>query len=298
MSATVTERLGRVGVWMSIPASAALDEVRGAVGAVEDLGFSAFWYGESPTTREALVQAALLLEATERITFATGITSIYSRDATALDAGALALEEAFPDRLVVGLGVSHAPAVARRGHDYGKPVAMMRAYLDALDEREREHEALSPPRVLAALRPRMLELARERAAGAHPYLVPVEHTRRARETLGADRVLAPEVTVLIDRNAARAREQARVFLARYLAMPNYRNNLLALGYADGELDPNAPSDRVVADLVALGDADAAAERVRAHREAGADHVCVQALGDLRAAVGQLRTLAPLVVLAA
>ena len=192
---------------MSIPGTRRLDEVRGVVRSVEELGFDAFWFGESPTTREALVQAALLLEATERITFATGITSIYTRDATALDAGAAALEEAFPDRFVVGLGVSHAPAVAGRGHDYGKPLAMMRAYLDALGERERQHAVARPPRVLAALRPRMLELARDRASGAHPYLVPVEHTRRARETLGSGPVLAPEVTVLIADDPQRALEQ-------------------------------------------------------------------------------------------
>jgi probable F420-dependent oxidoreductase len=295
MSATVTERLGGVGVWMSIPATRPLDEVRGLVRAVEELGFGAFWFGEGPTTREALVQASLLLAATERITVATGITSIYSRDATALDAGSAALEEAFPGRFVVGLGVSHAPMVAPRGHDYGKPLATMRAYLDALDEREREQPAVRPPRVLAALRPRMLDLARDRAAGAHPYLVPVEHTRRAREMLGSGPALAPEVTVLIADDAQRAREQARTFVGRYLTLPNYRNNLLALDYTEDELDAEAPSERVVHDLVAVGDAHAAAERVRAHRDAGADHVCVQALGEPAAAIEQLRRLAPRVV---
>jgi probable F420-dependent oxidoreductase len=293
MATSLKDRLGSVGVWMNVPAAMPLAQLRDAARAVEELGYGAFWYAETPLTREALVQASLMLAATERLVFATGITSIYSRDAIALHAGAAAIEEAFPGRFVVGLGVSHAPAVESRGHDYGRPVATMRRYLDALDERGAEG---SPPRVLAALRRRMLELARDRAAGAHPYFVPVEHTARARAALGEGPLLAPEVTVVVEPDADRVRERANRFMKRYLALPNYRNNLLELGYGEDDLAPDAPSDRVFDDMVAWGEADAVAARVRAHHEAGADHVCVQALADGPAgAVEQLRALAPLLL---
>ena len=294
MSATAGERLGPVGVWMNVAATVPLGELLAAARAVEELGYGAFWYAETPNTREALVQAALLLGATERLAIATGITSVYSRDAIALHAGVATLEEAHPGRFVLGVGVSHAPAVQGRGHDYGKPIATMRAYLDALDARGGDGV---PPRVLAALRPRMLELARDRAAGAHPYFVPVEHTARARAVLGDGPLLAPEVTVVLEPDATRARARARAFMERYLRLPNYRNSLLALGYAEEELTPDAPSDRVVDDIVGWGDAEAVAARVRAHRDAGAGHVCVQALadGDPAGAVEQLRALAPLLL---
>jgi probable F420-dependent oxidoreductase len=293
MSATARERLGTVGVWMNVPATVPLAGLLAAARAVEELGYGAFWYAETPSTREALVQAALLLGATERVAIATGITSVYSRDAIALHAGGAALEEAHPGRFVLGMGVSHAPAVQGRGHDYGKPLATMRAYLDALDARGGDG---APPRVLAALRTRMLELARDRAAGAHPYFVPVEHTTRARTVLGDGPLLAPEVTVVIEPDAGAARARARTFMERYLRLPNYRNSLLALDYPEDELTPEAPSDRVVDDIVGWGDAEAVAARVRAHRDAGADHVCVQALADGPAgAVEQLRALAPLLL---
>jgi probable F420-dependent oxidoreductase len=290
MAGDLEARLGSVGVWMRFAADTPLAEVRHAARTVEELGFGALWYAETPTSREALVQAALLLEATEELVLATGITSIYSRDAIAAATGAAALEEAYSGRFVLGLGVSHAPAVQGRGHDYGKPVKTMRAYLDALDEQAAA--ASAPPRVLAALRRRMLELARDRAAGAHPYFVPVEHTARARGVLGPAPLLAPEVTVLLEPDPERARARARAFMERYLTLPNYRNNLLELGYGEDALTPDAPADRVVDDIVGWGDAEAVAARVRAHRSAGADHVCLQALADEpRAALEQLAPLA-------
>jgi len=270
------ERLGRLGVWILVPAGMPLAEVRDVARAVEGLGYGAMWCAETPRTREALVQSALLLDATDRLTIATGITSIYSRDAIALHAGMRGLEEAHPGRLVVGIGVSHKPSVQQRGHGYGKPLSAMREYLDAMDGRD---AAGQPPRVLAALRPRMLELARDRAAGAHPYLVPVHHTARAREILGADALLAPEMTALVDGEPERARATARVFLEPYLELPNYNRNLAALGYGEDELRPDAPSDRLVDDLVAWGSAADIVARVEAHFAQGADHVCVQVLAD-------------------
>jgi probable F420-dependent oxidoreductase len=283
------ERLGAVGVWTSFLATTPLDDVRATARAVEELGFRALWYPETPHTREALVQAALLLAATERLQVATGITSVYSRDAIALHAGASALEEAHPGRFVLGIGVSHAPSVQSRGHAYGRPLATMRGYLDALGQRG----PLGVPLVLAALRRRMLGLARDRSAGAHPYFTPVEHTARARATLGVGPLLAPEVTVVLDSDAQRARATARRFMQRYLTLPNYRTNLLELGFAEDELEPERPADRTVDEIVAWGDERAVAERVREHLDAGADHVCVQALAAGPAeAVGQLRALAP------
>jgi probable F420-dependent oxidoreductase len=290
---TAKERIGRVGVWTNAARGESVAALRDAARAVEELGYGALWYAETPRTREALVQAALLLGATERLAIATGITSVYSRDPIALHAGAWALEEAFPDRFVLGLGVSHAPAVQARGHEYGKPLTTMRRQLDALDELGDDG---LPPRVLAALRPRMLELSRDRSAGAHPYFTPVEHTRRAREVLGDGPLLAPEVTVVVEADADRARARARAFMERYLTLPNYRNNLLALGYEEADLEPSSPADRVVDDIVGWGDAETVAARVRAHLDAGADHVCVQALADdLAGSVGQLRMLAPLLL---
>jgi probable F420-dependent oxidoreductase len=284
--------LGPVGAWANWPAQVPIDDLLEAARTIESLGFAALWLAETPLTREAFVQAALLLGATERLIVATGITSIYSRDAIAMHAGAAALEEAFPGRFVLGMGVSHQPVVQRRGHDYGRPVATMRVYLDALDAIAAQSAVVPAPRVLAALRPRMLELARDRAAGAHPYFVPVEHSARARAILGEGPLLAPEQAVLLETDAGPARATARRFMKRYLTLANYRNSLLSLGYAEDELDPDAPSDRLVDDVVAWGDADAIAGRIRDHHAAGADHVCIQPLaGDPSGAVQQLRELA-------
>ena len=287
------DRLGPIGVWANWATGVPLEDLLAAVREVEALGFHAFWFAETPRTREAFVQAALILGATERLVVATGITSVYGRDAIAMHAGAAALQEAYPGRFVLGLGVSHAPAVQSRGHAYGKPVATMRSYLDAMDETAAQDGTAPPaPRVLAALRPRMLELARDRTAGAHPYFVPVEHSRQAREVLGGGPLLAPEQAVVLGTDPGEARATARAFMQRYLRLPNYRNSLLHLGYAEEELEPQRPLDRVVDDIVAWGDANALAERVRAHHDAGADHVCVQALAPApAAAVQQLRALA-------
>jgi probable F420-dependent oxidoreductase len=288
----VRDRLGPLGVWVNWPATVPLDSILAAAREIEGLGYGALWFAETPLTREAFVQAALLLGATDRLVIATGITGVYSRDAIAMHAGAAALEEAYPGRFVLGIGVSHAPSVQARGHDYGRPLATMGRYLDELDRLAAERGGAVPPRVLAALRPRMLAMARDRAAGAHPYFVPVEHTSRAREILGAGRVLAPEQAVLLETDAATARETSRAFMRRYLSLPNYRNNLAELGYGEEELDPERPSDRLVDAIVAWGEAGAVADRIRQHHHAGADHVGIQALAaDPAGAVEQLRVLA-------
>jgi probable F420-dependent oxidoreductase len=288
-------RLGRVGVWLGrlgwMPASVE----REAAAEIESLGFPALWYSESHSNKESLSHAALLLAATSRMTIASGIANIYARDPTAMAAGANAVAEAYPGRFVLGLGVSHVAQVAPRGHEYRSPVATMREYLQAMDsagyEGPRPAEPL--PRVLAALRPRMLELAAARADGAHPYLVPVEHTRRARELLGEGKLLAPEQFVLLEHDPDTARELGRAAVSWYLEQPNYANSLRWLGFTDEDLGPK-PSAHLVDALVAWGDEEAIAARVRAHLDAGADHVCVQPIGRDGDELGleQLRRLAP------
>ncbi len=268
--------LGRFGIWsFALQARPAVEE-RGGVAAYQALGYGAVWFPESLGSKEAMAHAAILLGASDRILVASGIANIYARDAAAMANGARTLADAFPGRFVLGIGVSHAPSVAARGGTYGPPVATMAAYLDAMDAAEYvgPTPASRTPLILAALGPRMLDLAAERADGAHPYFVPVEHTRFARERLGADPVLAVEMSAVLDADAARAREVARAFARRYLALPNYANNLFRLGWSDEDL-ADGGSDRLLDAVVAQGDAAAIARRVREHREAGADHVCVQ-----------------------
>jgi probable F420-dependent oxidoreductase len=183
-----------------------------------------------------------------------------------------------------------------RGHTYGRPLSTMRGYLDRMEKAPYvgpapAHEA---PVLLAALRPKMLALAAERTAGAHPYLVTPEHTARARKILGTGPTLAPEQKVVLETDPAKARRVARNALQMYLGLPNYRNSLLWLGFAESDLEDGG-SDRLVDGLVAWGDADALAARVRAHREAGADHVCIQPLradGQPGPDLAALEALAP------
>jgi probable F420-dependent oxidoreductase len=226
-----------------------------------------------------LTNAALLLGATSRIVIATGIASIYARDPVTAAAAQKTLAEAYPARFLLGLGVSHVPVVEQiRGHSYGKPLASMRAYLDGMDRAP--YRAVPPKvrplRVLAALGPKMLQLAAERADGAHPYFVPPEHTARARRFLGSDRLLAVEQAVVLETDPIKARAIARLHTSRYLGLPNYVNNLRRLGFADDEL-ANGGSDRLVDAIVAWGDMAAVMKRIRAHQSAGADHVCIQVL---------------------
>jgi probable F420-dependent oxidoreductase len=270
--------LGTVGIWTGHLNSQPATQADETVAELEALGYGALWLPEA-FSRDPLVSAALFLAATERIVLATGIATIYGRDATSMVCGQKTLAEAFPDRFLLGLGVSHLPAVeGMRGHTYGPPLATMRAYLDAMDAVPYlavapEHESL---RVLAALGPKMLALARERASGAHPYFVPVEHTAVAREILGAGPILAPEQKVVLETDPAAARAVARNAMAIYLGLPNYTNNLLRLGFTEDDL-ADGGSDRLVDAIVAWGDEEAIAARVQAHHDAGADHVCIQVL---------------------
>lgn len=270
--------------------------VRDMAAEVEDLGFGALWVGETPVGKEVLVHSAILLGATRRLMIATGIANIWVRDATAAANGANALAEAYDGRFLLGLGVSHASPVTDRGHDYRRPLAAMRAYLDAMDATGYAGPLPEPPaRVLAALRRGMLELARDRAQGAHPYFTTPEHTARARAILGSEPLLAPELTVVVETDAVRARQIARDFMSGYLALPNYANNLRDLGWDERDL-AGGGSDALVDAIVAWGDAAAIAERVRAHLDAGADHVCVQPVTQTaEEQLAQLRQLAPVLI---
>jgi probable F420-dependent oxidoreductase len=272
-------RLAATGVWGSqlglVPAAAARD----AAAAIEELGYGALWVGEADG-REALTHAGLLLEATEQLVVATGIANIWARDAQAMTNAARTLAEAHDGRFVLGIGASHTPLVARRGHDYAKPYSAMREYLEAMGRADYTSPAPTeePPLVLAALGPRMLRLAGERAEGAHTFLVPVGHTRWAREQLGPGPLLAPEQAVALADDRAGARDLAGAHVAKYLALDNYRRNLERLGWSAADLDDGG-SDRLFDALVAWGDEDDVATRVAEHHEAGADHVALHVLTE-------------------
>jgi probable F420-dependent oxidoreductase len=198
-----------------------------------------------------LTHSALLLGATQRIVIATGIANIYARDAVTMAAAQKTLAEAYPGRFLLGLGVSHIPLVEQiRGHSYGPPVTSMRAYLDGMDRAPYRAvpPSIKPIRVLAALGP-MLKLTADRADGAHSYFVPPEHTAHAREILGKDRLLAVEQAIVLETDAGKAREIARVHTSRYLALPNYVDNLRRLGFGPQDL-ASSGSDRLVDAIVA------------------------------------------------
>ncbi|MGW4639974.1 TIGR03620 family F420-dependent LLM class oxidoreductase [Sphaerisporangium sp. NPDC004334] len=275
--AELRRRLGRSGVWLGTLGRLDAESTRRAAGAIEDLGYRSLWISEVYGAKDSLVNSGILLSATDRLIVATGIANLYARDAASADSGANALAEAWSGRFILGLGVSHVPLVAVRGHDYGKPVSTMRAYLDAMDQAPYQAPLPErPARVLAALRSGMLRLAAERTQGAHTYFVGPDHTAKAREILGPEPLLVPEQAVVLDTDADRARATAREYMALYLTLPNYLNNLREMGWGDADF-ADGGSDALVDAIVAWGDADAIGERVRAHHDAGADHVCVQPL---------------------
>lgn len=288
------ERIGTVGVWLggALGAAPAADSRQAAV-EVERLGYGSLWIGEA-LSKEAMADSAILLGATDRLVVGTGIANIWARDPAAMNAGARTLADAFPGRFVNAIGVSHRPLIDARGQEYEKPLARMRSYLDQMDNAvyQGPEPAMPAPRLLAALRPKMLGLARDRTDGAHPYFVPTEHTSRARETLGTGPLLIPEQAVLLESDPTRAREIAREHTSRYLALPNYTNNLREFGFGDDDL-AGGGSDRLVDAIVAWGDVDAIRTRVTEHRDAGADHVLIQPLGGL--GLDQLRELAPALI---
>jgi probable F420-dependent oxidoreductase len=283
----LAQAVGSIGIWSSalqrLPS--AIEEGI-AVREMEALGYGAVWLPEGLGGKELFSHAALLLAATERLTIASGIANIYARDPLAMANGARALGEASAGRFVLGLGVSHAPSVATRGGTYGRPVETMRSYLDAMAATEYPAPVPEPPvpLVLAALGPRMLELAGERADGAHPYFVPVDHTEFARRHLGPEPFLVVEQTAVLSTDLREGRRTAHAFAKYYLGLPNYANNLRRLGWGEADVAGDG-SDRLVDAVIAVGDVDAIVKRIRAHLDAGADQVCIQVRGESPADVG-------------
>jgi probable F420-dependent oxidoreductase len=296
-----TVQLGRVGVWQGGFGPPA-DADRAFAREVEDLGYGALWFGEALGGKEAFTRAATLLAATSALTICTGIATVWGRDALTTASAVRTVAEAFPGRFVAGLGVSHQPLVEARGARYDRPFSYLRDYLTAMAAAAHgsPEPAVEPTILLAALGPRMLELARDHADGAHPYFVTVEHVRRARELLGPDKLLAPELAVVLESDPGEARRLARLHTGSfYLSAPNYVRALRWLGWSDADL-ADGGSDSLVDAIVAWGDERSIAQRVGDYLAAGADHVCVQPVTAIRplvdgpdtAALDVLRRLAP------
>jgi probable F420-dependent oxidoreductase len=255
-------QLGQIGIWRR------RQDGVDALQEIEALGYGTFWIGSSPSVADARP----FLEHTSTLTIATGILNVWQHEPGDVAAGHAELRREFPGRFLLGIGIGHPEATS----EYRKPLATMRAFFDGLD-------AASEPvprdeRITAALGPKMLQLAVERSLGAHPYFTPVEHTRLARETVGPDAIVATEVAVVVERDDERARERARSYAAMYLAASNYVRNLERLGFTERDI-ADGGSDRLIDAVIPHGSAGAVAEAVRAHLDAGADHVCLQPLGQ-------------------
>jgi len=278
--------LGKYGIFSAAfelqPAAVARD----GFAELDAMGWSTFWIGET-TNREIFANAMLLLGVSRNIKLASGIANLQLRAPVSMNAGWMTVSEAFPDRFILGVGVSHASFVQRAltGVAYDKPLTRMREYLDEMDAAEFIcPKPATPRRVLGAVGPKMVQLAAERTDGAFTYLMPPEHTARARGDLDSasapgTRNLAVELMVVLDSDPASARETARRNLTRYLQQPNYLNGLRAFGFTDDDFGSfsSPASDRVVDAIVAWGDEDAIVRRIREHEAAGADHVAIQAL---------------------
>lgn len=268
-------QLGKLGVWyftdaMAAPAAAATAQ------RIESLGYGALWIPET-VGRNALVHAGWLLANTDKLIVATGIANIYHREPGVTKAAQQTLAEQSGDRFLLGIGVSHKPLVEGvRGLKYGPPVTTMRTYLDqmAASPYTAIAPAEPPPTVIAALGPKMLELAAAQCTGAHPYFTSPEHTAMAREILGPDAWLCVEQKVVLEADAARARTAARPAAKMYMGLPNYRNNWLRMGMTEADIDGEG-SDRFIDATFAWGTPDAIKDRIQQHVDAGASHVCIQ-----------------------
>jgi probable F420-dependent oxidoreductase len=293
---SIRERLGPVGVWLGSFGPASIEQERVAVRRIEELGYGSIWCGEAIGGKEAFAHQSVLLAATERIVTGTGIANVWARHPATMQGGAATLGAAYPDRFMLGVGISHASLVDRSGQTYERPLNHMARYLDGMDVAAVNGPATERPisRVLAALRPQMLALARDRADGAHTYFVPPSHTLVAREALGPGKLLIPQQAVVLNTDPDDARRIARGHTQPHLRLPNYVNNLKYLGYTDQEISAGN-SDRLVDAIVARGDEAAIAKRVNEHLDAGADHVLLQPLGDLDGVLSQLENLAPAVL---
>ena len=275
-----TVDIGRYGIWYGSIDALPTPEAQKAAQAVEEMGWGALWVAEA-VGRDPFVSSSVLLSATKRLPVATGIASIYARDPMTMAAGQKTLAEAYPGRFLLGMGVSHGHLVAGvRKHDWSKPYSYMVDYLEKMDKAlfMAVGPSEDPGRLLAALGPKMLKLSADRANGAHPYFTTPDHTKIARDTMGADALLAPEQMVVLETDPTEARRIARAGMKIYLGLPNYFNNLRRIGFTEEDWSDGG-SDRLVDAIVAWGTEEQIAARVAEHHAAGADHVCIQVLTD-------------------
>ncbi len=288
--------LGKIGIWTWLDHLAA-DEAAALAERAEGWGYSALWIPEA-VGRDPFSLIGFLAARTERMIYATGIANIYARDPMATKAIWKTVSELAPNRFILGLGVSHQHLVSgQRGHDYTKPLTTMRNYLEAVDQAlyMGKQPEIDAPIVLGALRDKMLGLAASAAQGAHPYLVPPAHTKRAREIMGPDALLCPEHMVVAETDAAKAREIGRNVLKMYIRLPNYQNNLKQFGFTDEDFQ-NGGSDKLVDAMVCWGDPEKIAAHLQEHLDAGANHVCIQSFradGGVGPDEDLLQVLAPM-----
>lgn len=265
--------IGKIGIWSLELRFGDKQQSNEAAAELDELGFGALWI-PGGIDDGAPADVERLLAATSRTTIATGILNIWKHDPARLAAWFASLPESDRARTLLGLGVSHGPII---GEQWGKPLSVTRAFLDGLDAAGMPRENLC----LAALGPKMAALAGERTAGAHPYLVTPEHTAQSRAILGPGKLLAPEQGVILERDPTKARELALGALTHYRMLPNYRNNWKRLGFTEAEIE--ACDDRLLNALFAIGGPQEAAARVKAHLDAGADHVCLQVIAGAQGA---------------
>jgi probable F420-dependent oxidoreductase len=268
--------IGKIGIWAMLEAMTARETLDFAK-SIEKRGYKTLWIPEGPG-RDPFSHAAYLLSHTESLAIATGIANIWARDAVAMASAARTVAEISSGRFILGIGVSHKPVIANRGHTYDKPYSYMKQYLPQLKEGLKgAGKTPNVPLLIAALHPKMLELAATQTNGTHPYFVPPEHTAKVRAQVGPAAWICVEQAVILEADAAKARAVARQHMSFYVKhLPNYRNNLKALGWQDADFADGC-SDRLVDAIVAWGSADKIRDRIQAHLAAGATHVCIQAL---------------------
>jgi probable F420-dependent oxidoreductase len=266
--------LGEIGIWRRH------QDGTDAVAEIEALGFAALWVGGSPS----LAQVRPFLERSSTLTVATGILNVWQHEPADVAAQRAELVRSFPGRFLLGMGVGHPEATA----EYTSPLARMRAFFDGLDAAP--EPVPREERVAAALGPKMLELAAQRSLGTHTYFVTADHTRFAREHVGPDALVAPELAVVVETDAQAARKAARAYAELYLGLRNYTANLLRFGFTERDI-ADGGSDRLIDAVIPHGSAQEIAEVVRAHLDAGADHVALQPVGHGPAPVADYEALA-------
>ena len=286
--------LSTLGIWYFTDRMSS-GEAADLAGEIEALGYSTLWLPDT-IGRDPFAHIAWLASQTTTLNFATGIANIFHRHPGPMKQAMNTVGEQSGGRFILGLGVSHGPMVAGlRGLDYSKPLSRMRDYLAAIEAQPfRGPEPAEPvPIVLAALGPKMLELAATASDGAHPYWTTPEHTAQAREILGPDSLLCVEQKICLSTDADAAREAARAAISIYADLPNYRNNWKRLGFTDDEIEHRA--NRFIDGVVVWGDEDRVRRGIQAHYDAGATHVCIQPLstqGPTTLDRAALRALAP------